>query len=62
MCRCAIAIAVKSVVNEAVNLNQEFRNFDFLSPWEGIQQHIDDGQPTDGNGDNSDDTSDKDKK
>jgi NADH-quinone oxidoreductase subunit C len=25
----------KRVVNEPVRLNQEFRNFDFLSPWEG---------------------------
>ena len=25
----------KRVVYEAVRLNQEFRNFDFLSPWEG---------------------------
>ena len=25
----------KRVVYEPVNLNQEFRNFDFLSPWEG---------------------------
>ena len=25
----------KSVVYEPVSLNQEFRNFDFLSPWEG---------------------------
>jgi NADH-quinone oxidoreductase subunit C len=27
--------AVKRVVYEPVRLNQEFRNFDFLSPWEG---------------------------
>ena len=27
--------AQKRVVNEPVRLNQEFRNFDFLSPWEG---------------------------
>ena len=26
---------LKRVVNEPVRLNQEFRNFDFLSPWEG---------------------------
>jgi NADH-quinone oxidoreductase subunit C len=26
---------VKRVVHEPVRLNQEFRNFDFLSPWEG---------------------------
>ena len=29
----------KRVVYEPVKLSQEFRNFDFLSPWEGIQ-HI----------------------
>ena len=28
----------KRVVYEPVKLNQEFRNFDFLSPWEGVQQ------------------------
>ena len=27
----------KRVVYEPVRLNQEFRNFDFLSPWEGVQ-------------------------
>jgi len=27
--------AKKTVVYEPVSLNQEFRNFDFLSPWEG---------------------------
>jgi NADH-quinone oxidoreductase subunit C len=27
--------SVKRVVYEPVRLNQEFRNFDFLSPWEG---------------------------
>jgi len=27
----------KRVVYEPVALNQEFRNFDFLSPWEGMQ-------------------------
>ena len=26
---------LKRVVYEPVRLNQEFRNFDFLSPWEG---------------------------
>lgn len=29
--------AQKRVVNEPVRLNQEFRNFDFLSPWEGTE-------------------------
>jgi NADH-quinone oxidoreductase subunit C len=28
---------LKRVVYEPVRLNQEFRNFDFLSPWEGVQ-------------------------
>ena len=28
---------VKRVVYEPVNLRQEFRNFDFLSPWEGTE-------------------------
>jgi len=28
----------KRVVYEPVKLTQEFRNFDFLSPWEGMQQ------------------------
>ena len=30
----------RRVVNEPVHLVQEFRDFDFLSPWEGIQSHI----------------------
>ena len=30
----------KRVVYEPVNLTQEYRNFDFLSPWEGIQQQL----------------------
>ena len=29
--------AQKRVVNEPVKLNQEFRNFDFLSPWEAAE-------------------------
>ena len=28
----------KRVVYERVNLTQEFRSFDFLSPWEGMQR------------------------
>ncbi len=32
--------AQKRAVYEPVNLTQEFRNFDFLSPWEGIQQQL----------------------
>ncbi len=30
----------KRVVYEPVKLPQEFRNFDFLSPWEGVQAHL----------------------
>ena len=30
--------ALKRIVYEPVKLTQDFRNFDFLSPWEGIQQ------------------------
>ena len=32
--------AQKRVVNEPVRLNQEFRNFDFLSPWEGTDYEL----------------------
>jgi NADH-quinone oxidoreductase subunit C len=35
--------AERRVVNEPVHLTQEFRDFDFLSPWEGMQQDIDAG-------------------
>ena len=28
----------KRVVNEPVRLTQEFRNWDFLSPWEGTKR------------------------
>jgi NADH-quinone oxidoreductase subunit C len=31
---------VKRVVYEPVRLNQEFRNFDFLSPWEGLNDPL----------------------
>ena len=31
----------RRVVNEPVHLVQEFRDFDFLSPWEGVQADID---------------------
>jgi len=31
----------RRVVNEPVHLTQEFRDFDFLSPWEGMQHEID---------------------
>ena len=30
----------KRVVYEPVKLTQEFRNFDFLSPWEGMQNQL----------------------
>jgi NADH-quinone oxidoreductase subunit C len=30
----------KAVIYEKVKLNQEFRNFDFESPWSGIQQQL----------------------
>ena len=32
--------AQRRVVNEPVHLVQEFRDFDFLSPWEGMQMQI----------------------
>jgi len=31
---------LRRVVNEPVSLVQEFRDFDFLSPWEGMQGQI----------------------
>lgn len=31
---------LKRVVYEPVKLTQDFRNFDFLSPWEGIQEQL----------------------
>ncbi len=31
----------RRVVNEPVHLTQEFRDFDFLSPWEGMHHEID---------------------
>ncbi|MDA7599130.1 NADH-quinone oxidoreductase subunit C [Alphaproteobacteria bacterium] len=34
---------LRRVVNEPVQLVQEFRDFDFLSPWEGMQVQIDAG-------------------
>src|SRR5258708_3438671 len=30
----------KRVVYDKVKLTQEFRSFDFLSPWEGMQRHL----------------------
>ncbi|MDB2390047.1 NADH-quinone oxidoreductase subunit C [Alphaproteobacteria bacterium] len=35
----------RRVVNEPVHLVQEFRDFDFLSPWEGMQHAIDVADP-----------------
>jgi NADH-quinone oxidoreductase subunit C len=46
----------KRVVYEPVRLTQEFRNFDFLSPWEGPgyglpgDEKAADGKPPDGKG------------
>ena len=37
----------RRVVNEPVHLVQEFRDFDFLSPWEGMQTQIADEPPGD---------------
>ena len=34
--------AQRRVVNEPVHLVQEFRDFDFLSPWEGLQNELGD--------------------
>jgi NADH-quinone oxidoreductase subunit C len=31
---------LKRIVYEPVKLTQDFRNFDFLSPWEGMQQFL----------------------
>ena len=53
---------LRRVVNEPVSLVQEFRDFDFLSPWEGMQGQIDQALPTkwaranrrDGHGGNAD--------
>ncbi len=38
----------KRVVYEPVELVQEFRNFDFLSPWEGAEYILSDGDGNDG--------------
>ena len=32
--------AQKRVINEPVNLNQAYRSFDFLSPWEGAGHYV----------------------
>ena len=36
----SLASKLSPVVNEPVHLVQEFRDFDFLSPWEGMQYQI----------------------
>ena len=41
----------RRVVYEPVHLTQEYRDFDFLSPWEGVQKDIDDNLGDDGLGD-----------
>jgi len=40
----------RRVVNEPVSLVQEFRDFDFLSPWEGMQAQIPGDEKADGEG------------
>jgi NADH-quinone oxidoreductase subunit C len=35
----------KRVVYEPVSLTQDFRSFDFMSPWEGAQYILPGGQP-----------------
>ncbi len=40
----------KRVVYEPVNLTQEFRQFDFVSPWEGMLHLPEDERPEDGEG------------
>ena len=38
----------KRVVYEPVKLSQEFRNFDFLSPWEGVDVRLPGDEKADG--------------
>jgi len=38
----------KSVIYEAVNLPQEFRDFDFMSPWEGAKYVMDEEEKGEG--------------
>jgi NADH-quinone oxidoreductase subunit C len=42
--------AQKRVVYEPVTLTQEFRNFDFVSPWEGTRQAPSGDEKADGEG------------
>ena len=37
----------RRVVQEPVHLNQEFRTFDFMSPWEGVQRQLPGDEKTD---------------
>ncbi len=39
----------KRIVYEPVRLNQEYRNFDFLSPWEGTEYALPGDEKADGN-------------
>ena len=39
----------KRIVYEPVRLNQEYRNFDFLSPWEGTEYVLPGDEKADGN-------------
>ena len=41
---------LKRVVYEPVSLNQEFRNFDFLSPWEGTEYILPGDEKSSGKG------------
>ena len=41
----------KRVVYEPVKLTQEFRSFDFLSPWEGVQEVLPGDEKAEGDGD-----------
>jgi NADH-quinone oxidoreductase subunit C len=42
--------SLKRVVYEPVRLNQEFRNFDFLSPWEGTEYKLPGDEKANGKG------------
>ena len=40
MSRCVTTTSRSAFVYEPVQLAQEFRNFDFLSPWEGAIDYV----------------------
>lgn len=42
--------SLKRVVYEPVRLNQEFRNFDFMSPWEGTEYKLPGDEKANGKG------------